>query len=109
MTGATLRFYNKSPIPGRTLEALANSAAWTENGVTWANQPGTIGSASTAATPVLAGWMQWDVTTQVQGMYSGSNNGFKVRDQTENGPSIEQQFDSRESGTNLPQLVVDFG
>lgn len=109
VTGATLRMYNKSPIAGRTLEALANSAAWTENGVTWANQPGTTGAASTAATPGAAGWMQWNVTTQVQGMYSGSNNGFKVRDQTENGAGIEQQFDSREAGTNLPQLVVDFG
>jgi hypothetical protein len=109
VTGATLRFYNKAPIAGRTLEALANSAAWTENGATWANQPGTTGSASTAATPVLAGWMQWDVSTQVQGMYSGSNNGFKVRDQTEDGLGVEQQFDSRESGVNLPQLVVDFG
>jgi hypothetical protein len=107
VTGATLRLYNKSPVSGRTLEAYANAAAWTETGVTWANQPATTGSASSAATPSSAGWMQWDVTIQVQSMYSGSNNGFKVRDQTENGPSVEQQFDSRESGANLPQLVVD--
>lgn len=109
VTGATLRIYNKSPISGRTLEAYANGAAWTENGVTWNNQPATTGSASTAATPNSAGWMQWDVTTQVQGMYSGSNNGFKVRDQTENGPGTEQQFESIESGANVPELVVTFG
>jgi predicted ribosomally synthesized peptide with SipW-like signal peptide len=109
VTTATLRMHNKSPVSGRTLAAYANSAAWTENGVTWANQPGTTGSASTAATPSSAGWMQWDVTSQVQGMYSGSNNGFSVRDQTENGPGVEQQFDSREAGINLPELVVTFG
>jgi hypothetical protein len=53
--------------------------------------------------------MQWDVTTQVQGMYSGSNNGFSVRDQTEDGPGVEQQFESREAGVDLPELVVTFG
>ena len=109
VTSATLRLYNKSPVSGRTLATYANAAAWTQTGVTWANQPGTTGGASTAATPGAAGWMQWDVTTQVQGMYTGSNNGFKVQDQTENGAGFEQQFDSLESGGNLPQLVVTFG
>lgn len=109
VTSATLRLYNKSPVSGRTLSAYANAAAWTQNGVTWNNQPATSGSASTAATPAAAGWMQWDVTSQVQGMYSGSNNGFKVSDQTENGAGFEQQLDSLESGGNLPQLVVTSG
>ena len=109
LTGATLRLYNKSPVSGRTLAAYANAAAWTQNGVTWANQPATTGSASTAATAGSAGWMQWDVMTQVQGMYSGSNNGFKVQDQTENGAGFEQQLESLESGTNLPELVLTFG
>jgi hypothetical protein len=107
--GATLRLYNKSPISGRTLEAYELSANWTENGVNWNNQPAPTGSAATAATPGAAGWMQWDVSTQVQSMYSGTNNGFLVRDQTENVGSTEQQFDSRESGTNQPQLVVQYG
>ena len=98
VTGATLRLYNKSPISGRTLEVVRNTAAWTETGVTWTNQPGTTGTPATAATPAAAGWMQWNVLSHVQAMYSGSNYGFKVRDQTENGPSVEQQFDSRESG-----------
>ena len=47
--------------------------------------------------------------SHVQAIYSGSNYGFMVRDQTENGPSVEQQFDSRESGGQLPQLIVDLG
>ncbi len=109
VTGATLRLYNKSPVGPRTIAALQNNAAWTETGVTWSNQPATTGAAVTATTPGSAGWMQWDVSSQVQAMYSGSNYGFGVRDQTENGPGAEQQFDTRESGANLPQLVVDFG
>ena len=109
VTGATLRLYNRSPISGRTLGVVRNTAAWTETGVTWTNQPATTGTPATAATPASAGWMQWNVLSHVQAMYSGSNYGFKVRDQAENGVSIEQQFDSRESGANLPQLVVDLG
>jgi hypothetical protein len=109
VTGATLRLHNKSPVAGRTLEALQNNAAWTETGVTWTNQPATTGGAATATTPGSAGWMQWSVTSQVQAMYSGSNYGFKVRDQTEDGPGIEQQFDSREASTNPPELVIDIG
>ena len=44
--------------------------------------------------------MQWNVLTQVQAMYSGSNYGFKIKDQTENGSGFEQQFDSDEAGLN---------
>ncbi len=54
--------------------------------------------------------MQWTVTTQVQGIYGGTNYGFKIKDATENaaaGP--EQQFDSREAGSNPPELIVTFG
>jgi hypothetical protein len=108
LTGATLRVYNKSPVSGRTLGAYRNDAAWTESGVTWSNQPATTGPAATAATPSSAGWMQWDVTSQVEAMYSGSDYGFSVRDESENGPGIEQQFESSE-GTNHPQLVLEFG
>jgi hypothetical protein len=109
VTGATLRMYNKSPISGRTLEALANATAWTENGVNWSNQPTTTGSAATATTPASAGWMQWDVTAHVQAMYAGSNYGLKVKDQSENAAGFEQQFDSREASTNRPELVVTIG
>lgn len=108
LTGATLRMYDGSPVAGRTLQALRNSATWTENGVTWTNQPVTTGGAATATTPAAAGWMTWNVLTHVQAMYSGNNYGFQVRDQTENGAGVEQQFNSRE-GTNLPELVLDFG
>jgi hypothetical protein len=57
------------------------------------------------------GWRQWTVTAQVQSMYAGSNDGFMVRDQTENsgGAGQLQTFRSRESATNPPQLVLTFG
>ncbi|MDQ3320009.1 MAG: DNRLRE domain-containing protein [Actinomycetota bacterium] len=90
--------------------AVPNSAAWTENGVTWANQPSTTGAAANATSTGAAGFMEWTVTSQVQSMYSGSNHGFKVRDATEDaaaGPM--RSFRSREAGSTPPELVVTFG
>ncbi len=105
-----LRVYDSGPSGGRTIEAVPNAAAWTENGVNWANQPATTGVAASATSPASAGFMEWAVTSQVQAMYSGSNHGFKVRDATEGsaaGP--EQSFGSREAGSTPPELVVTFG
>ena len=55
-----------------------------------------------------AGWQVWTVTTQVQGMYAGTNNGFGLSDQTENGAVFDQQYSSRE-GADIPQLIVNWG
>jgi hypothetical protein len=109
LTAATLRLKNKSPVSGRTLEAIRNAASWTETGVTWNNSPSTTGPAATAATPSSASWMEWTVTPQVQDMYSGSNHGFTVKDATENASGVEQQFHSREDSLDRPELVVTFG
>jgi len=108
VTAATLRL-NVTPVAlGRTLQAYSAGSPWTEAGVTWANQPATAGSASTA--PAAAGWVQFDVTAQVQGMYAGSNNGFVVKDSVESqNPASLQVISSRESLVNQPELVITFG
>ena len=103
---ATLRLYASSWTNGRTLRALRVTANWTENGVTWSNQPSTNGTASTTSSG--SGYRQWNVTSQVQSMVSGPNYGFLIRDASENGSGREQQFHSREKGENLPQLVITF-
>jgi hypothetical protein len=103
---ATLRIYADSARSGRTLQALRLGGAWTEGGVTWANQPATAGSAATTSSG--SGWRQWTVTGQVTAMYGpGANHGFLVRDANE-GNDHEQSFFSREKGQNAPQLVVQF-
>jgi large repetitive protein len=108
VTSARLRLYAGSYKTGRTLQALRVSAPWTESALTWANQPATSGSAATVASG--SGYREWTVSQQVQAMYSGSNNGFLVRDAAEGGPGIEQAFNSREKGTdNPPRLVITFG
>jgi large repetitive protein len=107
VTAATLRLYAASAATGQTLQALRINAGWTENGVTWSNQPATTGTAAT--TTSVAGWNQWTVTTHVQGMYSGTNNGFLVRFDAETSPVAEMQFHARDKGSEHPELRITFG
>ena len=108
VTLARLRLYASSSTAGRTLQALRVNAAWAENTVTWANQPPTTGTAVTTTSG--AGYREWTVTPQVALMYSGTNNGFLIRDATENGAGPEQSFHAREKAPdNPPQLVLTFG
>jgi hypothetical protein len=106
VASATLRLYSASAQTGRTLNALRIDAGWSENLVTWSNQPQTTG---TAATTVSGnGYREWNVTSHVQAMYDGAaNHGFLIRDAAENADA-EQQFHSREKGENPPQLVLRF-
>jgi hypothetical protein len=107
LESATLRLYAASAATGRTLQALRLAGSWTEGGVTWANQPGTTGGA--AATASGAAYREWNVTAQVQAMYTGANSGFLIRDAVESGGGAEQQFHSREKGETPPALVLTFG
>ncbi len=85
----------------------AHHGNWTENGVTWNNQPATTGPAATTASG--SGWRQWDVKDQVQAMVnSGINGGFLIRDANEGGNGFEQQFHAREKGQNVPMLLITF-
>jgi hypothetical protein len=102
---ATLRLYSDSAKDGRTLQALGVTGDWTEGVVTWGNQPATDGAAAT--TNSGPHWRTWDVVAQVQQMATSGNNGFLIRDETENQDS-EQSFHSREKGTNVPQLVITY-
>jgi hypothetical protein len=105
---ATLRLQSPSAVSGRTLRALRVAAAWSENVVTWSNQPATAGTAAT--TPSGTGLREWNVTTLVQEMYTlNAAHGFLIRDASEGAAaSPEQSFSSREASV-APQLVITFG
>jgi hypothetical protein len=105
VTDARLRLYTSSAVGGRTLLATRVSESWAENSVTWNNQPPTTGAS--ASTGSGYGWREWNVTDQVQA--GGAQHGWIVGDQTEEGPGEEQQFHSREEGSNPPRLVLTFG
>ncbi len=66
VVGATLRLYSDSAVSGRTLQAQSASAAWTETGINWGNQPAPAGSVATA--PPGTGWRTWTVTQPVLAM-----------------------------------------
>ena len=107
VTGATLRLYTTSGAAGRTLEVGLVSSSWTETTVTWNNQPATSGSAATTASGT--GWRELDVAAHVQTMYGGSNNGWLLRDASENSGTIMDQVIHPRENTNAPQLVITFG
>jgi hypothetical protein len=110
VTSATLRLYSGSYKENRTLQAFRLGATWSELSVNWSTQPATTGTAATAPSRNSAGYVEWTVTSQVQGMYTGTNAGFLIRDASESGGGLEQAFNSREKGTdNPPQLVITFG
>jgi hypothetical protein len=104
---ATLRLYAGGAKENRTIAALRLDGAWTESGVNWSNQPSTSGTAATTSSGSGSGWREWSVAAQVQAMYSGTNHGFLIRDANESGDS-EQQYHSKEKGSDTPQLVVTF-
>jgi hypothetical protein len=107
VASATLRLNATSSDPGRTMEAYRAVGAWTESAVTWSTQPAATGAPATAA--ASTGWVQLDVTSQVQELYATGNDGFLVKDSAEGqNPARRQAYDSKESSGSPPELVVTF-
>jgi hypothetical protein len=105
---ATLRLYSDSApaVPG-TLQALRLTSAWGENNVAWSNQP--AAAAPAAEAPAGMGYVQWNVTAQVQAMLAFGNYGFLIRHAVENDiAGGEEGFFSKEKLENPPELVVCF-
>jgi hypothetical protein len=106
-------FLSTAPNQSRTWNINRVTAAWTEAGITWSNQP-----ASTSSTSVTTGTtsnvtLQATVTSDVQSFVSGSqtNNGWRFSDSVENSSTTRNgQFRSREFGTaaQRPTLVVNY-
>ncbi len=99
----------------RTMELRAATAAWTETGVTWTNQPAASASV-TASTSVPTGTtagtvVTWSATSDVQSFVTGvsSNLGWRLADSAEGvllGPTLS--LSSREAASGQPQLVVTY-
>lgn len=110
---AKLRLNFSAVNATRVLQVFNAPAAWAETTATWAAMP------APAATPVrnvtpATGWLEIPVTDHVLAMYSGTNNGFLLKDQTESeggNTGNTQTFASRNAvdTTLWPQLVLTFG
>ena len=110
LESAKLRLYSSSFTPNRTLQALRLGGPWTELGVNWNTQPPPTGTAASAQSRSSQGYVEWDVTSQVQTMYTGANYGFLIRDANESAGSDRLQvFASRETDSqHPPELVISY-
>ena len=114
VTSATFSiFLSTAPTQTRTWNISRVTAAWTENGITWSNQPGATTSTSITTGTSASVWLQATVTSDVQSFVSGSlaNNGWRLSDSVETSSTVRNgQFRSREFGTvgQRPQLVVNY-
>ena len=101
---ARLRLYAISP--GGVADVARASSAWNEPDVNWSTRPGGVGAVARAN--VAAGWVEWDVTEQVQGMYRHGDNGLRLTS------NATVRFCAREGGeadcddTRRPQLILRF-
>ncbi|RPD38275.1 DUF7594 domain-containing protein [Chitinophaga barathri] len=89
----------------------ANSVAttsWTESTITWNNKPAAGGSAlaTTVVTDSVPRWYTWDVTSYVNAERAAGRNtvSFAMLPVTISTPILS--FNSKETGSNAPQLVV---
>jgi hypothetical protein len=105
VSAATLRLFTNSLVSGRTIEVFRAAGTWVETTITWANQPGTTGTSTSAAS--ATGWVTWSVTSQVQALYSGTNTGLVVIDQ--GAGNATNRYNSREASSNDPELTVTWG
>lgn len=107
VASAEFRLFANGHKTGRTIQVSQLASAFTENGVTWSNQPGTTGAAASGASG--SGWRSWDASAQVVAMYeTGGLHGFLVRDANESGGGNDQQYNSRQSGNNRPTLIITY-
>ena len=80
--------------------AYPTSGSWTETGVTWVNKPAATGGALSDKGAISSGtWVEWDVTALVTG-----NGTYNLLLKSFSNDGVE--FNSREAGSNRPQLVI---
>ena len=103
---AVLWLHSSSAAAGRTLRATVITSSWSEAGVTWLNQPGS--GPPQADAPSRTGWVEFAVTPAVQQMYTGTNEGFLLRDMNEDSVMAQAQVFSSREGADPPQLVITF-
>jgi hypothetical protein len=85
---------------------------WEEETANWYNQPGVESSTTASAeVPASFGWMQWDVTSDVQAFAAGTstNYGWQIRNDTPT-YNVMTYFKSKEAETEYySYLDVTFG
>ncbi len=114
ITGATLKLWDWKAT-GASLPVEVRSATddtWTESGLNWNNQPalGGVLDTQTLASGTTNAWYNWNVTSFVQGEFSGDKTvSLLVKPVTEGSADATAPsygFDAKEYGSNVPALYV---
>ncbi|MDP1808059.1 MAG: DNRLRE domain-containing protein [Actinomycetota bacterium] len=103
---------NSAAINGATWrERQYGNNNWTGTGPwDWAAQGGDFLAPPTASTPTVAGWMSWNVLTDVAAWVSGAaaNFGWLIKDAVENSGNRQRgRFGSAENGTAAERPALD--
>jgi hypothetical protein len=110
---ATLRLYLvNAPKSSFTLNLNKVSGSWS-NSLTWTGAQSLATTAtSTSSTGTSNGvWVTFNVTADVDGFIKGgANNGWRLTESgsTQNASKDLAQFASTDSGSNVPQLVINY-
>ena len=111
VTSATMRMTVATSTTGSSIGVyrVTPGATWDEYTVTWNTQPTvTTDVPATSAPGATASTQSWTVTALVSAQYAEGNNGFLVRDQSEDSATqIDNRWRSREDGFP-PQLSVSW-
>lgn len=130
VTNASLRLYATAlPVTCRTQDVFRVTASWTENTITWNNQPfgtatnnpptssrtdGVTVGTGVGCTFATAGYVSWNVTSDAATFVAGTstNNGWMIRDDAENatglGSSVTFTSSDGASVPQAPQLIVTY-
>lgn len=98
----------------RTYDLYRATGSWTETS-TWATQPSVAGSVTSSVTvpalTLVGTTFQWSAGRDVQAFVAGEQNnlGWRINDASEGTLLSEaNSFNSREAGSNRPQLVITY-
>ena len=116
ITSARLKMYyylGEYDPEGRELNIYRVTENWQEDTATWNNHPSIVISPTTfSIVPSTNGWMEWDVTDDVQDIVDGvvENFGWKITDDNYWGSNDipKTMFRSKEFGSFVPYLEVEF-
>jgi hypothetical protein len=108
---ARLRLYAAAASAAAPVDVARAGAAWDAATVTADTAPGSVGPAARATSPGTPGWVEWDVTAQVQALYRRGDNGLLVRSPSGAAPvawCTRTAPPASCDGDRRPQLVVRF-
>jgi hypothetical protein len=113
VSSSTLQLYCTLAPTGRTHDVHRITVSWNEGTVTWNTPPPTFNATATASATTAAGWISWNVLTDVSAYVGGTatNYGWLVKDNSEGAaPAQTGTYATRENATtaNRPKLSITF-